>query len=189
MLDDVPDRPERRTLGGLLSGLLPDLRRWILARRGTAKLGAESTSDLVQSVCREALSARPGFEDQGDVQFRAWVRTLAERKLADRAKHWSAEKREASRRVELDPESHGGRAGEPTESVLDELGRRELTERLSLAIRGLPPDQRAVLELQVREDLSTAAIAARLGKTEGAVRTLRSRALAAVGCVLERAAD
>jgi RNA polymerase sigma-70 factor (ECF subfamily) len=179
----------RRTLGGLLSSALPELRRWLLRRRGVARLGGESTDDLVQSVCREALDGRDGFVDQGDARFRAWVRTLAERKLADRARHWSTARRESTRRAEdagLEAlESAPDQARSPDAAAAE----RELAERLLQSIAGLPNDQRAVLDLQVRENLTTRAIAARVGKSEGAVRILRCRALAVIGRELGRAVE
>lgn len=171
----------------MLSGVLPDLRRWILRRRGVARLGNESTEDVVQSVCREALAGRSKFEHEGDVEFRAWVRTLAERKLVDRARHWNAERRAAARRIALPGTGHDDeivdRGRTPNEVAAD----REVARVIDDAIADLAPDQRTVLVLQRREGLTTLEIARRIGRSENAVRILRCRALAALGTRLHRA--
>ncbi|MEM7308682.1 MAG: sigma-70 family RNA polymerase sigma factor [Planctomycetota bacterium] len=177
-----PSASATRSFGGLLAGAVPDLGRWIRLRRGTARLGGESIDDLVQSVCREALEARAGFEDLGDTRFRGWMRTLTERKLSDRVRHWSAVRREAARREQLaEPDVAASRTAR---SPVDDAHRREAAGQLRDAIERLPRDQAAVLRLQVDEELSNAEVAARLGKSEGAVRILRSRGLARVGRML-----
>lgn len=177
----------QRSLGGMLTAALPDLWRWIRRRRGVERLGTESTSDLVQSVCREALEARSHFQDQGDQRFQAWMRTLADRKLTDRARHWGALRRDASRRTELDEESPS--LGSERDGPDARLDAREQREGLLRAMQALPPDQLAVLHLQVHEELTTAEIAARLNKSEGAVRILRCRGLARLGGALTSAQD
>ncbi len=171
----------KRSLGGLLSAAMPDLRRWILRRRGVEKLGGESIGDLIQSVCREALEAKEGFEDRGDPSFTAWLQTLTDRKLADRARHWSAARREAARRTSLGEEDLVEEQSGPEEEAL----RKDLVERVLSAIGRLPRDQADVLRLQLTEGLGTAEIAERLGKSAGAVRVLRSRGLATLAQQLD----
>jgi RNA polymerase sigma-70 factor, ECF subfamily len=178
----------RRTLGDLLCDAMPELRHWILRRRWAARLGNESAGDLVQSVCREALAARAAFEDQGNARFRAWVRRLAERKLADRARHWNALRREKSRRDPIRETDHEEPVAPPESSPFEQASRCELSRRLLDAIELLPPAQRAVLELQVLEQLDTGQIARRVQRSEVAVRILRCRALDALARTLERGA-
>lgn len=177
-----------RTLGSLLRDVLPELRTWILHHRGIARLGNESTRDLLQSVCREALAARAGFEDRGDIAFRAWMRRLTDRKLADRARYWSAQRRETARRRALPQALDGAPLVAEQATPEERASDRELTRFLLERIAQLPAAQRAVLELQVREQLSTAEIARRLDKSELAVRLLRCRALAALGRALDPSA-
>ncbi len=161
----------------MLTTALPDVWRWVQRRRGTQRLGGESAGDLVQSVCREALEARGKFEDRGDRQFQAYMRVLTERKLADRVRHWSAARREAARREplgEFDPQG-------TCEGPVTLAAQRDLAEHVVELLANLPPDQAAVLRLQVESDLSTGEIAHSLGKSEGAVRILRCRGLSTLG--------
>ena len=55
---------------------------------------------------------------------------------------------------------------------------------LAEALRSLAPDYREVLALRLREGLAHAEIAARLGRSEGAVRMLLVRARAALALAI-----
>jgi RNA polymerase sigma factor (sigma-70 family) len=56
-------------------------------------------------------------------------------------------------------------------------------EALLVAVRGLPPHQRAVIALRYLDDLSEAATAEVLGCSVGAVKSQASRALRALRAV------
>lgn len=176
-----------------LEAAIPAVQRWVQRRRGVAVLGRESSADLVQSICREALMARHGYEHGGDAQFQGWLKTLADRKLKDRVRHWSAARREVGRTVSLNPPPSPGETGglddsgsggadfegfEPPPDLVAEAA--ELEERIIAAIEALSSTQRAVLEMGRVGGLSTAEIASKVGKSESAIRTCRSRALALI---------
>lgn len=158
-----------------------ELEAWLKRRSGVTRLGNETTDDLAQSICREALLARESYEHESSAVFKGWLHTLAKRKVADRVRFWSQEKREAGRRAPLQDEADTD--GKPAEASADSrpdavAEARELYVAIHRAIETLPKDQRRVLELDRLHGLSTEAIAAKLTRTTSAVRTLRSRALA-----------
>ena len=80
----------------LLERHLPELRRYVRKRISPALLEKESSSDVVQSVCREVLQGVDNFEYQGEVAFRSWLHRTALRKLVHHQRYHEAQKRDAS---------------------------------------------------------------------------------------------
>jgi len=68
---------------------------------------------------------------------------------------------------------------DPTDLLEERVAARSELESLRAALRQLPADQRAVLELQLAE-LSPQEIAAALGRSLNAVRHLRLRAIRSI---------
>jgi RNA polymerase sigma-70 factor (ECF subfamily) len=168
----------------LLDRYLPGLRAFIRLRTGAVVRAKESTSDLAQSVCREVLEHLDRYQYQGEEGFKYWLYTTALRKIADRHKYYGAEKRDAAREVR--PGEHS--AGPGIDQLVDcyrtvftpsaHAMRREDIERLEAAFDQLPEDQREVISLAHIVGLSRAEIAQRMGRSDGAVRTLLWRGLA-----------
>ena len=132
--------------------------------------GAAEPDDLVGEVFLQAVRGLDRF-DGGEHQFRAWVFTIAHRRLVDDLR------RRARRPVSpAEPEvleaaaGVGGDVHEDAEAVLDEA-------RVRAVIDDLPPDQRAVLLLRILGDLTIEEIARAMGKRPGAVKALQRRAL------------
>ena len=142
----------------------------------------ESSSDLVQSACREVLARSASFACEDEAAFRSWVYRTAERKLVDRARHWRAERRDADREAgplegRLDLEQRAERAdGARTPSRESMLA--EEVELLERALARLSADHREVVRLARLEGLPHREVALRMGRSEGAVRVLLFRALA-----------
>jgi len=135
-----------------------------VARR--VKSRAES-EDLTSEVFRRALAALGRYESRG-APFSAWLLRIAANALIDRARK---QKRREPVVLELEL------APTPTEP---ERVDAEARARLYRAVAELLPDQRRVIELRFAEDRSIAEIAAALGRSEGAVKQLQLRALAAL---------
>lgn len=177
---NADDRPPRCDGGDTSTRLIVDSIPWLRSlanrRRGVARLGLEEADDLVQEVCLEALAARQRSRPARGRAGAAWLRTIALRRLTDRVRYWNAQRREISRRVDLD----GGVELTSDRDPVDLLQDAELRRRIDDAIDALPEVQREVLVAQWRRGLSTAEIATELGRSENAVRILRSRALAQV---------
>jgi len=110
----------------------------------------------------------PGYKDTG-APFLAWLYGIARHVMAD----------EFRRRARVEP-----RADLPDGRVEWKVD-DELT--LAAAIRGLPDEQRQVIELKFLMGATNAEVAAALGKSEGAVNAKQWRALGALRKMLEEA--
>jgi RNA polymerase sigma-70 factor (ECF subfamily) len=127
--------------------------------------GRAEVEDLTSEVFRRALSALPGYEPRG-APFSSWLLRIAANAVVDRA-------RRAKRRMP----SGADLAPEPSEPErLDAEGRA----RLFRAVGELPDEQRRVIQLRFGEERPIREIAVALGKSEGAVKQLQLRALAAL---------
>lgn len=161
----------------LLEVHLPALRAFLRLKAGPSLLAKESCSDLAQSVCRDVLENADRFRFGGDAEFRKWLFTTAMRKIADRAEHWRAGKRDPRReKGGLDEQEIQGLAGIYTPSA--QAGAREELERVEAAFGKLAPEKQEVILMARLMGLSHKQIAQELDKSEAAVRTMLSRALA-----------
>jgi RNA polymerase sigma-70 factor (ECF subfamily) len=143
--------------------------------------GAAEPDDLASDVFVAMVRNLSSF--QGDERgFRAWVFSIAHRRLID-------ERRRLSGRPEdpVDPAWMGGpladrRGGDVEEEALADLGRQWIVG----ALAELSLNQRTVLLLRVLADLSVAEVAQVLGKSQGAVKMLQRRALLRLAKRIER---
>lgn len=174
----------------LLSEHLDLLRAYVRGRLG-AKLRTKETSlDLVQSVCREALGDLSRFEERGEGSFRRWLLTRAENKIRDKGRFWNRDRRALDQEQPIvvtgsDGEDIG--TGEPADvrSPADAAAAREELTRLEAAFAELPEDYRAVIVMTKLEGLGHDEVSERLGRTQAATRTLLCRALARLSTALE----
>ncbi len=169
-------RGDQAAIDQLLVRFLPNVTAYLRLRAGPALLARESTSDLAQSVCRDILEKAGDFRFGGETEFRMWLFTTAKRKLADRHEYWGAQKRAGEPATLDDAVALDAYPSICTPSV--HAGAREQLERVEAAIRKLSPDKQQVVMMSRLMGLPHAAIAEQLGRSEGAVRVLLSRALA-----------
>lgn len=175
------DEPAVRTL---LERYLPGLRAFVRLNTGRLLRSKESCSDLVQSACREVLQHADDFVYGGEAGFKQWLFRTAMRKIVHRHEHWHAAKRDADRELET---SDSAATGDTTELLecyrafytpSQQAAAREELERVEAAFDRLPQTQRQVIVMAKILGMSRAEIGAELGRSELAVRTLLSRALA-----------
>jgi RNA polymerase sigma-70 factor (subfamily 1) len=177
---------DRAALGRLLVQHDVRLRRavsaWITPRLSVLL----TVDDVLQEAYAEAYRHIRSFDPNGDDAFHAWLLTIARRRLANLRRWLLATKRGAKRRARepaADQSSYVElirlvAGDDPTPS---RIARRRETERaLRIALDGLKDEYRQVLWARFIEGRSPAEIAARSGKTEGAIHMLCSRALAAL---------
>ena len=183
---------DRKAVDQLLGRYLPDLRAFVRLRAGPLVRARESSSDIVQSVCREVLEHMDRFRHPGENSFKRWLFTTALRKISNRRDYWTAQKRDALRDVPL------GRAGASRSSGDEGLmityssfvtpsGHamlREEMERVEVAFEELSEEHREVITLAHVVGLSRAEIAEQMERSEGAVRVLLHRALARLSDLL-----
>ncbi len=141
--------------------------------------GLRDPEDAASEVFVGMVRGLPRFVgDAGD--FRTWLFSIAHRRMID-------ERRRRARRPEelVAPEAFSAslassRTGDAEEEALAVVG----TQWAVAAIHLLSPDQRAVVLLRVLADLSVEEVAAVLGKSPGAVKSLQRRGLIALSRAL-----
>lgn len=179
-----------RAVEQLLERHLPAMQAFVRANMGPMLRARESTSDLVQSVCREVLAQRARFRHPSAHGFAAWVFTIARRKIANRASELQAQKRDAAREVPgLDEPAIAqlAQAYARISTPSGRLQRREEIEQLEVALDQLTPEQREVITMAHLAGLSRKEIGAHLGRSEDAVRTQLHRAMARLAVLLDPA--
>lgn len=168
----------------LLDRFLPGLLLYIRRRAGPAVLEKESSSDVVQSVCRELFESlrTERFEYRGEAELKQWLYGAALLKLEGRRRHWRAEKRDVFRE---DAPQSSGHPIEPSVSATPSADamRGEDAERMRAAVASLPDHYRRIIDLAYGQGLSHAEIAERLAISESNSRVLLSRALARLGTI------
>lgn len=168
----------------------PQLTAFIQRSLGAALRKKVEPEDVLQEMSAEALRALPTAQLDQFPPF-AWLCQVAERRIVDlHRKLIVAQKRSAEREVALDAPA-GGDAGllnylAASMTTASQAFSREVREaRLRAGLAQLPPEQREVLRLRYNESLPSQEIAQRIGKSDGAVRVMLTRALKRLQTVLE----
>jgi RNA polymerase sigma-70 factor, ECF subfamily len=141
---------------------------------------AEGADDLAGEVFLQLVRDLPGFSG-GEEQFRAWVFTIARRRLVD---EWRRQRR---RREDCRSDDLPVTSGAP-EVVEEDVLRRLSEQRVRSVLCRLTPAQRDVLFLRIIAGLSIAETAQVLGHTPGGVKSLQIRGLEAIRRVLPEGA-
>src|SRR5256885_4273217 len=123
----------------------------------------DEAEDVTAEVFHKALARLREYEWRG-APFAAWLIRIAANALHDRAKRAGRE-RAAPDAIVAEPS---------VETHLDEL---DPTAARFRPVDELPADQRAVIVERYVEERSIREVAARLHKTEGAIKQLQQRAL------------
>ncbi len=130
----------------------------------------EEAEDLTAQTFERALRAIDRYEERG-APFSAWLLRIAAHVVADRARR--AEPLDAAAPLADDD----GAAADAAPDWTEEWARATwLRGRLAV----LPEDQRRVVQLRYYEDRSFGDVAARMDRSENAVKQLLRRALAAL---------
>lgn len=128
--------------------------------------GRAEAEDLTSDVFQRALAGLPRYQWRG-VPFAVWLFRIAANEIADRGRRQAREQ--------------GLPASDPPAAVEpNDLERAERQARLFRLVDRLPADQRRVIHGRFIEQRSVREIAQALGRSEGAVKQLQFRALAAL---------
>jgi RNA polymerase sigma-70 factor (ECF subfamily) len=133
--------------------------------------------DLVQETCLRAFRDIASFTWQSPGSFFHWLSAIADHAIVDRQRYQNRERRAGE---EIPFRSASNPLGpEPADSRTPSrlFAQQEAVERLLARMDALPEEYRQVLLLAKIEGLSTAEIAARMGKSREAVALLVYRAL------------
>jgi len=147
--------------------------------------GKFDASDIAQQTLLEALRALGQFRGQTEAELLAWLRQVLAHVIAHEVRRYGgAQKRDVGREVSLEQSlaNSSQRLGEmlaaSASSPSRQAARHEQEVLLAEVLACLPADYREVLVLRNLEGLSHEEIAARMGRSVGAVRMLWVRALA-----------
>lgn len=175
---------DRRQIEEWLARWLPELESFVRLRVGRAFSPRESCSDVVQSTCREILEHAPAFHTGGEEGFKRWLYRMALRKIAHRYEHHRAQRRDLRRERNLRTSSSAFEAAIQEGATARVLSPSSLVAgaedfaRFEEVFAELPERYREVIVESRLLGTPHAELAARWGRSEGAVRALLFRALA-----------
>ena len=171
---------DRTAVARLSEQYLPALQGYIRKHAGQAVVGRESSSDLAQSVCREAFQglAEGRLEYRGEAAFRQWLYRAADHKILNRHRFWNAEKRDVKRELRDAEDGAVTEAARHEATPSLEVMRDEAGQRVRASLDRLPERDREVIDLIHFRGFSHDQAAERLGITAAHSRVLLSRALA-----------
>jgi RNA polymerase sigma-70 factor (ECF subfamily) len=187
---------DARRSGGSPGALLEWFRNYLrlLARTGVdASLqGKADPSDVVQEVLLKAHQGFGQFPGRTEAELAGWLRQILAHTLTDLVRRYQATAaRDVGRERSLEEMLGASSAAlellacaGPTPSESAE--RRELGVVLADALAELPEEYREVLVLRSLEERDWGDVARTLGRTEGAVRMLWTRALKQLGPLMEK---
>jgi RNA polymerase sigma factor (sigma-70 family) len=170
--DDAP--PRRHSLSSMFAEHWPRLARFVRDRCGDVMRRKESASDIAQSVCREALEHWSRFRGN-PAELRQWLFQIARRKIVDRGRYWSYDKREVDRETGI---SSAFGALSPDASPSEDAIGDEQANHLTDALMQLADRDRDIILLARCEHVALVDIAEHYRCTEINARKQLSRALA-----------
>lgn len=140
----------------------------------------EASMEAVRSLEKVDLSSRDPL---------SWLFQICERRIIDaHRRFFASQKRDASREAAVPDGTEGGGIANlliaSMTSPSEAFSRDQRQLRMLAALDTLPEDQREALRLRYLVGLPSKEIAARLGKTDGAMRVMLSRSLAKLQALL-----
>ncbi len=176
---------DRTAAVSLLEAYLPELHAFVRLRMGPALIARETSEDLVQSVCREALEDLDGFEYRGEREFKSWLFLRAQKKVANRARFNQRQRRDVGREERILTEEQFASGYRSFVSPSHEAIRKEEIGDLERAFEQMPDDYREVVTCAKILGMTHEEIAERLDRTPSATRVLLHRAMVRLAVLLE----
>jgi len=176
-------------LADLLERSRPQLVGYIERRLGESLRRKVEPLDVYQETAVAALQAWPNT-DLGDRDPFGWLCQIAEQRIVDLSRRFAARKRAADREVPLNARAIGASKefldllAASLTSASSAFARDERAARLNAAIAQLPKESQEILRWRYVESLPTKEIAAKVGKSDGAVRVLLTRTLHKLQAIL-----
>jgi RNA polymerase sigma-70 factor (ECF subfamily) len=142
------------------------------------------SSDIVQQTLMQAHRKRDQFRGHGEAEFRAWLRAILARLIADAARRGGPGSAGRSRSLEQALEKSSRRLerwlatdeSSPSRSLM----RQERLLEVAEAMGRLSEDQRTALELRYLQGLSVSEVCQRMGRGTSSVANLLYRGLKAL---------
>ena len=160
----------------------PALMAFLNSRIGSHLAKKTEAEDILQDACLEACRSldKAPLDSWNPLH---WLFQICERKIIDaHRRHFASQKRDASREASIPDgtQDAGGLANLLAASMTtasEAFSRDQRQLRVLAALDTLPEDQREALRLRYLVGLPSKEIAAKLGKTDGAIRVMLSRSL------------
>ena len=172
---------DREALSTLLAGCAAGLRVHLAGRIGRRWRSVLDIDDVLQVTYIEAFLRMGRFKPGENGAFCAWIRRIAENNLRDAIKELGRARRSPGA-APAQPASGDDSwaslscvltgASTPSQHIM----REELVDALRVAMEKLPADYRRVVQLCDLEGRPLGEVAAKLGRSEGAIYMLRARA-------------
>lgn len=175
----------RAALEKLLERYLPHLHAYVRVRLGDALAPRESSVDVVQSVCRQVLSARATYEFDSEDHFRAWLFTAAVNKIREKMRHHGGQRRDRGREklsLDHDPVTAAALLASPSQEAIG----KETAAAVAESLAALSQEHRDVVTLARLVRLPHRVIAEVMERSEAAVRQLLGRAMLELADELQR---
>ncbi|QDT69372.1 ECF RNA polymerase sigma factor SigD [Planctomycetes bacterium MalM25] len=184
--DELVERVKQRDADALAQLIEAERRRLIGFVRSLMSeklLSVVEPDDLLQEISTTALS---GLETAPLDKYEPfqWLQELARRRVVDAHRfHFGAQRRDAGRRQSMHGAGDDGAGGfeaflaASITSPSAAFSRDVRVQRMHEAIDGLTEEQSSVIQMRYAEGLPTKEIAAKLGKTDVAIRVLLSRSV------------
>jgi RNA polymerase sigma-70 factor (ECF subfamily) len=173
---DQARRGDAQALGELLDSFRPYVRVTVHALRDGRLAGRVDDSDLIQDALLEAQRSFAAFRGTTVAELVVWLRRIVVRSTGRTLRSFAGTgKRDPGREQALEDLAED--PADPGSSPSARAIRHEQAVRMAEALACLPDDMQQVLLARHVDGLPYAAVAQRLGRTEGAVRMLYLRAL------------
>lgn len=164
---------DREALGELLARHAPALRRALHGAIPARWQALLSIDDVTQDTYVDVFLDIATFVPVGEGAFLQWLVTIAKRNLLDALKSLEAGKRGGDRTPQRVPRSSLDALCETPSGT---AAAKEAAQALEQVIARLPESYRSVIAAYDLERRPIEAVAAQLGRSEGAVYLLRNRA-------------
>jgi RNA polymerase sigma-70 factor, ECF subfamily len=165
------------SLWALTDAFRPYLKA-LVERMLTGRLSAKvDASDVVQQAMVAAIDHFAQFRGDDVAEWYGWCVHIVRNEVLNLIRYWHQDVRDVDREQAIAPELGGPGMSSDGSSPSKQASNREEAARLIRAVDQLPPDYRQVIELRNLGDLPFADVAARMGRTQAAVRQLWVRAL------------
>ena len=187
-LVDAACAGDEDALEQLLVRHIPTVEAMVRLRAGKLVRAKESTRDIAQSVCREALRNIERFHRGGEQGFRHWLLATVMRKISNKHEFWMAARRDAAREAAAwtgDGEARFLEAYQSVTSPSRRLMAREEIDRIESAFDQLSPEDRDLIIRARFLEMSREEIAAEDGVNAAAIRVRLHRALAKLAVLLD----
>jgi RNA polymerase sigma-70 factor (ECF subfamily) len=164
-------------LNSLCERSAPRLLAYIRLRMGRTLRARLESRDILQATLLKSIEHLGEFKGTEARSLLAWLATIAEHEIRDRADYEGRQRRDAAREVRIETDVALAAAGR---SALSQAILTEEAQQLEAALETLTPSHREIILLRKFEERSFAEIGQRLGKSEDACRMLLARAMTAL---------